>query len=130
MTLVEARGADRVRSFLRARILFNNNNSTIDCTIKNISPTGAKIEMANTTTIPGEFTLDIPAKGQTLRARIMWRDAEAIGVQFIEAQVEREVSPADKTEKLEREIRKLKQLNATLVKRLEDLGQDVSLNNY
>lgn len=130
MTLVEARGTDRVRSFLRARILFNNNNSTIDCIVKNISPNGAKIELSNTTTVPGEFTLDIPAKSQTVRARIMWRDTEAIGVQFIDEHVTREVAQGDKVEKLERELRKLKQVNAILVKRLEDLGQDVSLNTY
>ena len=130
MTLVEARGADRVRSFLRARILFNNNNSTIDCTIKNISPTGAKIELSNTTTVPGEFTLDIPAKGQTMRARIMWRDTDAIGVRFVDLYEGQDVASMDKTEKLEREIRKLKRINATLTKRLENLGQDVSLNDY
>ena len=60
----------------------------------------------------------------------MWRDMDAIGVQFIDADVPRDVSPVDRVEKLEREIRKLKTLNATLVKRLEDLGQDVSLNTY
>ena len=130
MTLVEARGDDRVRSFLRARIVFNNNNSTVDCIIKNISPNGAKIELSNTTTVPGEFTLDIPAKGQTVRARIMWRDLGAIGVQFIDADATRDASPADRIEKLEREMRKLKTLNAILSKRLEDLGQDVSVNTY
>ena len=129
MTLLEGRKADRVRTFLRARIVFNNQNSTIDCTIKNISASGAKIEISNSTTIPGEFNLEIPARGQLLRARIMWRDADAIGVQFIEkaAAPDAMPTPADHVARLELEIRKLKSANAILTKRLEDLGQDTTI---
>ena len=130
MTFVEARSTDRVRSLLRARILFNNNNSTIDCTVKNISGTGAKIELSNTITVPGEFTLDIPAKGQLLRARIVWRDVDAIGVTFIGQPVSAEAIATNDVARLERELRKLKSINAILTKRLEDLGQDASIKTY
>jgi hypothetical protein len=129
MTMVEARKADRVRAFLRARIVFNNMNSTIDCTIKNISATGAKIELGNTITIPTEFDLDVPARGRVYRARLMWRDSDAVGVAFEEmpASADQDVT---RVEKLDREIRKLKQTVATLTKRLVDLGQDVSSNDW
>ena len=38
---LEKRVDNRVRSFLRAQIIFNNRMTTIDCIIKNISPSGA-----------------------------------------------------------------------------------------
>ena len=125
MTMVEARRAERVRSFLRARIMFNHNNSTIDCVVKNLSTTGAKLEVASTISIPSEFDLDIPQKGRVFRVRMMWRDATSLGVQFIAGTAEQD-APETRLEKLERENRKLKSMVATLTKRLEDLGQDVS----
>ena len=126
MTMVEARRGDRVRSFLRARIIFNNKNSSIDCTIKNISPSGAKIEVCNTFAIPAEFDLSIPAKNRVVRARMMWRDAEAIGVEFQEHGSKRNGSGETDVETLEQENRRLRARIAILAKRLEDLGQDAS----
>ena len=126
MMMIEARRAERIRSFLRARILYNNHNSTIDCTIKNFSPYGAKIDLANTTSIPELFDLEIPQKGRTYRARLSWRDKTAIGVEFVEDEpVHRETSHA-KVERLETEVRKLRSVIMQLTRRLEDLGQDVS----
>ncbi len=125
MAMVEARRGERVRSFLRARIIFNNKNSSIDCTIKNISPTGAKIEVCNAFAIPAEFDLQIPAKNRTVRAKMMWRDAEALGVEF-QDQDARGSDTETAIEGLERDNRRLSARIAALTKRLQDLGQDVS----
>ncbi len=127
MQMVESRRADRIRSFLRAKILFNNQNSSFDCIVRNISASGAKIEASNTVSVPSQFDLEIPQKGRTYRAKIVWRDAEAIGVEFIKSD-----SPANaadpsesKVERLERENRRLRSAVSDLTKRLEDLGQAV-----
>ena len=131
MSLVEPRSTDRVRCLLRARILFNNNNSTIDCVIKNISETGAKIALNTETTVPVDFNLEIPARGQTLRARIIWRDTDSIGVGFVEQMpAAPETITSGDVARLEKELRKLKSINLILTKRLEDLGQDVSIKSY
>ena len=128
MMMIEARQAERIRSFLRARIIYNNQNSTIECTVKNISSAGAKIELGNAMSIPDAFDLEIPQKGRTYRARLTWRDATAIGVRFVEddAAPKRDTPPG-KVERLEREVRRLKTVISHLTKRLEDLGQDVSV---
>ncbi len=126
MIMVEARRGERVRALLRARIIFNNMNSTIDCTIKNISATGAKIALANTVSVPADFDLEVPQRGRTFRARIVWRDAEALGVTFIEG-VPAEVPANVGLERLKKDNRRLKAIVATLTKRLEDLGQDVGV---
>ena len=123
--MVEARQGERVRALLRARIIFNNRNSTIDCTIKNISSTGAKIELSNCASVPAEFDLEVPQRGRTYRARIVWRDASAVGVTFFEDAAAKQPVETN-LERLKTENRHLKAVVATLTKRLEDLGQDVS----
>lgn len=126
MTMVESRRAERVRSFLRARIVFNNQNSTIDCTVKNISQTGAKIEIANSLSVPAEFDLDVPQRGKVYRAKIVWRDADSMGVTFAadEQKAAWEV-PDAQLKRLERENHRLRTHIAELIKRLEDIGQAV-----
>ncbi len=125
MMMIEARRAERVRSLLRARILFNNHNSTIDCIIKNFSPFGAKIELDNTMSIPDSFDLEIPQKGRTYRAKLSWRDRDAIGVEFIEDTPAVQEGALKSIERLQNENRKLRNSVAQLTKRLEELGQAV-----
>ena len=128
MTLAEVRRDERVRAFLRARILFNNNNSSIDCTVKNFSTSGAKIEISSVLSVPNEFDLEVPQKGRTYRARLMWRDANFIGVQFVEKASADAEQLESQSARLDRENKKLKATIAILTKRLESLGQDVSLD--
>ena len=68
--LAEVRRDERVRAFLRARIIFNNQNTSIECTIKNISSKGAKIVLSEALAIPSEFDLEVPQKGRTYRAKL------------------------------------------------------------
>ena len=124
--MAEVRRDERVRAFLRARIIFNNHNTTIECTIKNISASGAKIVLSEALTIPNEFDLEVPQKGRTYHARMMWRDAGSIGVHFIEAGMEAFAAQNHQLVQLHAENRRLKATVVGLKKRLEDLGQDVS----
>ncbi len=124
MMMVEARRSERVRSLLRARILFNNGASTIDCTIKNISAQGAKIEIVHSLSVPSEFDLEVPQRGRTYRAKMMWRAADSIGVEFIEQGATSENAQA-MIQRLETDNRKLRNSVALLTKRLEDLGQTI-----
>lgn len=131
----EMRQAERMRAFLRAQIVFNNRMSTIDCTIKNISQTGAKVALSDTLTLPTEFEIDIPQKGRSHRARLVWRDKEAIGIEFIDAKPaaasaptpQRATTPEQRVYELELQNAELKAKIRLLRKRLEDLGQDPDL---
>jgi len=51
-----------MRSLLRARIIFNGGNSTIECLIRNVSAHGMRLELAESLSVPGEFDLDVPHK--------------------------------------------------------------------
>ncbi len=128
------RTSERIRSFLRAQIIFNNRMSTIDCIIKNISATGAKIALNDTFAVPTEFDLYIPQKSRGHHARLVWRDKDSIGVEFMDGQpaaVSATVAPEPPAIGGETRLRDLEVQNAelkarirALCRRLEDLGQD------
>jgi hypothetical protein len=128
----EQRATERVRSFLRAQIVFNNRMTTIECIIKNYSASGAKIALNDTLTVPNEFDVYIPAKQRNHHARLVWRDKDAIGVNFIEAGAHADKAPVsatgiDRVRELELQNAELKNRIRDLTRRLEALGQDPNM---
>ncbi len=137
----EVRRAERIKSFLRAQIIFNNRMSTMECTIKNFSPYGAKLALDESMSVPSDFDLYIPQKSRTYHAHMAWRDATAIGVEFVLPEDQDATTAltavdihAPSHEHLER-IRALEIQNAELKmrlrqlsKRLLDLGQDPNVD--
>ena len=79
----EDRKRDRVRTILGAHVIFNNKNSTVDCQIRNISSSGARLSISDAVSLPEEFDLDVPQKGRVYRARLCWRDATGAGIAFL-----------------------------------------------
>jgi PilZ domain len=79
----EARGSQRTRTLLGAKIIFNDRASVIDCVVRNISSSGAELALAaGAMGVPDNFELHIPSKCCSHRARLVWRDADGIGVVF------------------------------------------------
>ena len=78
----EKRSAPRLRSFLKGKAVFNNRQSTLDCLVRDISATGARLEVSNAVLLPDVFDLYVPQKETTYRARITWRGEGEIGVEF------------------------------------------------
>ena len=54
----------------------------IDCTIRNISETGAALEIVTSLFIPDRFTLYVPTENLKKRCHIVWRKEKRIGVAF------------------------------------------------
>jgi len=132
----DARRSERIKSFLRAQIIFNNHLSTVDCIVKNISLHGARVAIDEAMTVPNQFELHIPQKGKTYRARMAWRDSGAIGVEFVdEPSTALNIPPSSLSDGTpEGRVRELEIMNAQLKarirelsKRLEDLGQDPNI---
>jgi hypothetical protein len=78
----EKRSAPRTRAFLKGKAIFNNRQSTLDCLVRDISATGARLEVSNAVLLPDAFDLYVAQKDATLRARITWRRDGEIGVEF------------------------------------------------
>ncbi|MET0259430.1 MAG: PilZ domain-containing protein [Methylobacterium sp.] len=79
---IDQRQTMRMRTFLKGRIVFNNGCSTMDCLIRDMSGTGARLELSETTTLPEVFDLYIQNKAQTYRSTLRWRRANGVGVTF------------------------------------------------
>ncbi|REF84142.1 PilZ domain-containing protein [Methylovirgula ligni] len=132
----ELRSTERIRSFLRAQITYNNRMTTIDCIIKNYSVGGARIALSDTLAVPSEFDVFVPAKQRSHHARLVWRDKDSIGVSFIDAAQQSAEKPiashagaeaAARLRDLEAQNVELKRRVQELSKRLEDLGQDPTI---
>jgi len=78
----ENRHTGRIRSFLRGEIIHSNGASRTECTVRDISETGARIQVPKSVTLPEFFELFIPQKGRHERAKIIWIKDGEIGVTF------------------------------------------------
>lgn len=77
----EKRQAPRHRVLKQGRLAFDSGGS-VDCTVRNLSDTGARIEVFNPVGLPEIFTLVIPADKFTRRCRSVWSHDKRIGVVF------------------------------------------------
>jgi hypothetical protein len=92
----DKRATPRMRSFLKGKAIFNNRQSTLDCLVRDISATGARLEVSNAVLLPELFDLYVPQKDTTYRVRITWRAEGEIGVEFEHARAEAQAAPASK----------------------------------
>ena len=74
------RVAPRHRVLKAGSIEFNG--GAIDCTVRNISDTGAQIEVASDLGIPDSFWLVITGSQSPRHCRVAWRNDKRIGVAF------------------------------------------------
>ena len=81
--MTEHRRAARQTSFMQGRIYFNNRRSSVDCLIRDISATGAKLKFSSAVETPALVELHIPTKEETHSAKVMWRRGEEMGVKFM-----------------------------------------------
>jgi len=128
----QARPFGMVKTFLRAQIIYNNELTVIDCLVKSISASGAKVSVSESLSVPAEFDLCIPQKNKTYRSRMVRRDATTIDVAFILTETQADqTQPEIQSDIVAARIRKLEIQNAELKirirdlsKRLVNLGQD------
>ncbi|WP_249133485.1 hypothetical protein [Bradyrhizobium sp. AUGA SZCCT0182] len=78
----EQRPMARGRTFLAGKIISNYGQSTIDCTVRRISDTGAVIEVESVLGIPLHFHLMIPGEGDPQPCKRSWQSEKQIGLVF------------------------------------------------
>jgi hypothetical protein len=65
------RSRQRKRTLLKGQVVFNNQASALDCTVRDLSDTGARITFADVSIPPPGFELEIPGKGLRIQARLV-----------------------------------------------------------
>ena len=113
----ERREYQRGRTYLGGRLAFNNQYCTIDCLVRNMSQNGAKLVFEGTVLLPGEFDLMLPQKGESRRARVVWRQQDEAGVAFLQSAGGEGVVPIG----IARRIKKLEADRAALTARVAEL---------
>ena len=76
------REGSRQRVLKGGKIIFAGGSLSVDCTIRNLSATGARLQVPTTVAIPDKFVLMDAHAGTRREARVVWRKADQIGVRF------------------------------------------------
>lgn len=78
----ERRKAQRNRTLKGGRIVTNEGHSTFDCTVRNLSDSGAKLVVVSIIGIPRQFDLAMH-DGRSYRCETIWHTETEIGVRFL-----------------------------------------------
>lgn len=79
--LPSARTAPRRKQLKAGIISFNNRHSTLPCSVRDISDTGARLEAA-AASVPDTFMLIVELDGLEADCEVVWRKVNFVGVRF------------------------------------------------
>jgi hypothetical protein len=74
----------RKRVLKRGQILVPSLGAVIDCTVRNLSSSGAAVRVDAPFVPPPEFELAIASDGTTRRVRVRWQVGTDLGVEYID----------------------------------------------
>lgn len=80
----ERRSAKRWHTVLAGQIICNSRSASIECIVRDLSDTGARLYFTDASQLPPEFELEIPTRGVKVRSRLMWTRGANYGVMFLE----------------------------------------------
>ena len=73
----------RRKAFKAGIISYQNHALTVDCVIRDISSSGAKLQFQDGVMVPENFTLTIPMEGKRVDCQVRWRHKNQIGAVFV-----------------------------------------------
>ncbi len=77
----ERRGTSRHRTLKGAKIVLPGHRSLLDCQVRDLSDSGARLRIASTVGVPDSFDLAVSG-APTRHCRVAWRTLEELGVSF------------------------------------------------
>lgn len=92
-TPTDQRAHRRMKTLFKGSIVADRRLTNVDCTIRDLSEGGARIEFSDPCNLPKEFELTIPGKNASYWARTTWRDGLRFGVAFFDRETGRGLSP-------------------------------------
>jgi len=113
----ERRATQRSRTFWKGTVLFPGGLRSTECTVRNFTTKGARLDCGGVNDLPDHFQLKIPQKGETFDCTVVWRRLPDIGVAFVEAAGLGADSLVDK-------LKTLEQQNRRLMRRLNEQSSD------
>ena len=78
--IIEKRAAPRQRVLKRGMIVYGGGSA--DCTVRNLSATGARVDIESLTGLPNSFMLVIESDQFMRRGRPVWYTDKKLGIAF------------------------------------------------
>jgi hypothetical protein len=78
--MIERRVAPRLKTLLSGRCV--HEAGSYDCSVLNVSLSGARLSFGSAVALPDRFTLHISGKGNSQVATVAWRRGLEVGVSF------------------------------------------------
>ena len=116
----EQRQLPRNRVYYGGSVAFNDRSATLACIVRDFTTRGARIEFESAALVPDRIDFEVARKGISCSARLVWRDAEAAGVEFLDARAAGSVIPLAWARKL----RDTERANRQLQSRLDQLRSE------
>jgi hypothetical protein len=113
----QERQSVRERTFLPARIKFGDGVLSTQCTVTQLSAVGARLNISASVSMPDRFDIEIPQRGVSNRARLVWRKDDQAGIEFDG----RGQTGATEVGDLQGRIRELEATNVKLRAQISDL---------
>ena len=82
MTVAERRKSGRSRVLKSAKLILKR-SAIIDCLVRNLTNTGARIQIANTVDLPKDFEMTFDGGYSIRPCRLVWRTVTETGVEFV-----------------------------------------------
>jgi hypothetical protein len=82
-TSADHRRAMRQRAFLGAKLVYGDGAFTVDCVVRDVSLTGARIKLPEGQAVPDSVFLVEMRSGIAYEARVAWKRHPEIGLEFI-----------------------------------------------
>ena len=82
MGQIENRIDRRSRVLKDGKIVTLNNQSVVDCCVRDWSQNGARIRCAHQAAVPNDFRLMMPGDNTIRDARVVWRRDDYLGIVF------------------------------------------------
>jgi hypothetical protein len=79
--MIEKRATPRHKVFKHGTLAFGGGGG-VECTVRNISSGGARLDVANPISLPRSFTLVIPTDQFMRHCHPVWASEQQIGVAF------------------------------------------------
>ena len=132
--MVEKRAKRRQKTLLHGFVYYDGSPSAVECVVREVSEAGARLKFELPPAPAEGFELDIPLRGQKLRAEVKWQRGSEIGVVFAE-DAEAPVAPRPAatalqgtTEELGMRVLRLETEIAALQRLVKRLQQKVANN--
>ena len=77
------RASRRQRVLKQGKIYVASNLSLINCTVRDLSETGARLTCGDQSSIPTTFRLVINGETTQREARVRWRKGNEVGIEFV-----------------------------------------------